>query len=586
MILNTNFFSQRFSPAFQSYVFALFAAGIIATVTALPQMLLQYELGGSYRGIIATGTDAEEYYLVRVREAYDGHASVSSPDLFEYKEKSSPQGALSENIIAGISKIFSISVPQAIVYGKFIFPFFFSLVLYGFIYFLTRNKPLALTVPFFVILGSNFIFHPKDIFFLLTLQWNKLGSFLEYLRPINPQMSSLLFFLWLWTFMVWMRKGNIWIFFLSSALLGSLFYAYLYSWTLAYAIVAMFFIFSFKKDAAILGIRKKKLIALVFLSFVFSIPYWMNFFELRQDVLYSVLQRRYGFFQSHEALWSNFLFFDLALLFFLYRKKEKDMNYYLFLSVILSLWALINQQVTTGLRFYPGHWHWYSTAPFTIILVLLAFFKTFQTKERFMKWIAAVFILAAFTNGAVRQTNAYRDIRESSMKSQRQREVFDWLNKNTQKDDVVLADKSLNVNLGIYTHNNNYLTRWGHFYLIPHERLEDSFLAQAFLNQADEKNIEKFIHSDNRYLYEIVYGRHRLRSGECTNECVHPREVEEWRIKYLSWKDAVDFEKFLKKYRMNYALEDTQEYPEWNLGRFSFLKFITEINGVKIFQVL
>lgn len=586
MILNTNSFLQKFSQALQSHIFALIAASVIGIVTALPQILLQFELGESYRGIIATGTDAEEYYLVRVREAYDGHASVSSPDLFEYKEKPSPQGALSENIIAGISKIFSISVPQAIVFGKFIFPFFLALVLYGFIYFLTRNKPLALTVPFFVILGSNFIFHPKDIFFLLTLRWNRLGSFLEYLRPINPQMSSLLFFLWLWTFMLWMRRGNLRIFFLSSVLLGSLFYAYLYSWTLAYAILGMFFIFSFKKDAAILGIRKKKLVPLVFLSFVFSIPYWMNFFELRQDPLYPILQRRYGFFQSHEALWSNFLFFDLALLFFLYRKKERDVNYYLFFSVFLSLFILINQQVITGLRFYPGHWHWYSTAPFTIILVLLAFFKIFQTKVYFIKWLSAVLILAAGINGVARQLNAYREIRESSMKSQRQREVFDWLNENTQKDDVVLADKSLNVNLGIYAHNNNYLTRWGHFYLIPHERLEDSFFAQAFLFQADEKNVEKFIHPENRYLYEIVYGRYRLRSGECTNECVHPREVEEWRKKYLLWKEEVDFEKFLKKYRINYALEDTKEYQEWNLGRFSFMKFITEINGVKVFQVL
>lgn len=572
----------------KKYFAVIFFACAVGLITVLPQIILRYDLRDGYRGIIITGTDAEEYYNSRIREAYDGHWKLASPDLYEYKYKPYVQPPLFEIFVSSLAKIIGLSASQMIVAGKFFFPFLLYIVLYFFALAFSKNKFFSISLPVLLIAGSNSIFHPKDLLHIITYRWENISGMIDYTRPINPQLSSLIFFLWLLIFYKWLNGRRQIFYMLSVVLLGSMFYGYLYSWTLAFGIIGACFIFSLFNRTLKEDFPAAKLLLMMAYACIIGIPYWLNFYALVNDPLYSEVQKRYGFFSSHEFLWSSALAIDFFILYALYWRREKDKFFYILLGSFLSIEFLINQQVLTGFRFYPGHWHWYYTTPLSI---LLAFYSLYYCIEkRGMKKTAIIISVCAISfglmNGILKQYNSYQAISASARERQGYAEIYQWLELNTGAEDVILADGDLNVNLAIYTSNNNYFSRWGEFYLIPHERFLDRLYARLYLNGASKENIGDFLTGENKDVYEVLYGRYRLRKGLCQNGCFNKDEIDAMKKDYLDFIQDINFENFLKKYRLDYAIWDMKNNPKWNLDQYEFMKFITEVNNVKIYKII
>lgn len=581
MIVKINGMKDFISKNFQAFIFAL----LVGCITSLPQLLIMHEPG--YRGIAITGSDSEEYYNGRVREVYDGHYSIANHDLYEYKNKPYVQTPLPEIMVAIVGRILGISAAQIVSFGKFLFPFLLYLILYLFVRGVTENTKLSIAVPAAIILASNLIFFPADILKLFSSHFGELHGINLYSRPINPQISSLIFFIWVYVFYKWLKNKSHILYIFSVLLLGLFFYVYIYSWMLAYVLIALLIFISFFNKRMRQYFPLQKLLLMLALSFILSIPFWINYYALQYDPWYGLLQKHYGFYKTYAPIWSDLLLVDFVILFLLYRKKNKDLNFYIFLSIFLSLYLVINQQVITGIRFFPGHWHWYYTTPFSILLFLW-YTNTIILKYHLMfsKIFLGFIIIFSFLNSFIKQNNLYYIFKEDLIYNQKYADVFGWLDTNTNNDDVVLTHGALNLNLPIYTHNNSYISLWGQLYLVPEERIRDITFTHLYLQGVNEKNIDAFITFKDRFVRLMLFGYYKMRAEHCSHDCYSEEEINTIKKNYLDFYKNVNFEEFLKKYKIDYAVWDPRTEKMWNLDRYPFFTLVKEINGVKIYKVI
>ena len=80
-------------------------AVLVGSIIVFPQIFLTIQLGNDYQGINFTQTDSENYYIARIREAYDGHLKIANAEFYEYKDLPYLQPALPEIILASLAKI-------------------------------------------------------------------------------------------------------------------------------------------------------------------------------------------------------------------------------------------------------------------------------------------------------------------------------------------------------------------------------------------------------------------------------------------------------------------------------------------------
>ena len=580
-------FTSPIKTLLKNHGLAIIIALLIGLVVILPQIFLIYDLEDEYKGISMAGSDGEEYYSMRVQEVYDGHYKISSPELYEYKNKPYVQPPFPEIAMAISGKILGLSARQIITLAKFILPFFFYLVLYFLILSTTKNKMLSLTGPVIIILATYFIFRPKEIFYLLTFQFEKIKGFIDYYRPVNPQFSSLIFFTWLLIFYHWLKKQKTVLYLGAIITLGLMFYTYPYSWMLAYSIIGFLILFSFNRKTNLKPLTKKLVLVLV-LSFIISLLYWLNFYQTINDPLYDMLKKWNAFFKSHLPIWSNLLFLDFIIFVLLFWKKEKNINFYFFFSVFLALGFVINQQIVTGIKFHPGHWHWYYTTPFSILLLLWVFYSLIKKNKKLIIITSIILLIIGFSNGVIRQYNDYQSKKEEAISLQKYKSVYDWFNSNTDKDDVVLADDKLSANFPVYTHNNVYLSQYAELFFTPPERFENKFLTRLYLQEVNKENIDQYVNIQNRDVFVILLGFLRQKAGQCgrSQECFSQEELNGLKEKYFELRDNGDFEQLLKKYRLDYAVQDTKDDNHWDLDQYDFMEFITEINNVKIYKIM
>ena len=576
MILH--FLNRNWSPI----LFALLTGLIIV----FPQMALIIDLGENYQGINIDKTDSENYYTIRVREIYDGHLEAANPEFYEYKNEPYLQPSLSEFILAFLAKIFFLTPAQIIILGKFIFPGLLYLAIYFFSFKITKSKILSLTIPLVIIFASKIVSFPQEIFSLFNGQIFDNTTFNNYSRPIHPQFSSLIFFIWLTCLYVWLKTKRNLLFWFSAILLGLMFYIYPYSWILALAITGFIFCFAFLNIFEDSKSLRKKILLMVGIAVLISVFYWLNLFSALESPDYKIAQLHYGFFKSHQPLIGKLLILDFIVLALLFFRRKKDLNFYFFLSLLLASLAAINQQIITGLRFYPGHWHWYYTIPFSIILVLWACYYWLDRINRkiYLYIFLIATILFSLINGFLSQYSAYQNNKDTYLNYQRYGPVFKWLENNTNRDNVVLADKILRDKIIIYTHCNNYLpSNFGALYLVPHQRFLDALFVDLSLKKINSEKFYKYLTAHPTDFYDTLFSFYYQQVCHCL--CYPISKVKKLKDDYQIFSTK-NFEEELKKYRIDYVVWDTQINKTWNLNQYKFMDFIIEINNVRIYKVI
>ena len=104
---------RKVRPHLGALVLAV-AAGLLS---GLPQHLAETSIGDDYHGVPFLFQDAELVYLTRIHEFQDGHPSVSSPFLHDYKDGSSslmaPVGEYMYWVLSGYGTL-SLSAEQTL----------------------------------------------------------------------------------------------------------------------------------------------------------------------------------------------------------------------------------------------------------------------------------------------------------------------------------------------------------------------------------------------------------------------------------------------------------------------------------------
>jgi len=491
---------------FLAIVFALFIGAIMVG----PQLLFIYSSGSDYRGIYMANTDAEYHYMARMQEAVD-NGGLGNPFIYENKTGvPSTIYTISETILAWPAKIFNFSIPNLNLFYKFLLPVIIGLLIYSFVFRLIDSRMWSVAAMFAVLFGSTLLSFPDIIHFL---HWDQVyGSFAIYSRPINPEVSSIIFFVYLHLLLSALNKKTWAIFTFLGVILGLSFYIYFYSYTFFLALNAVLLIMNLisKKYDIVLKIAGAT-------SLGIGIGLWsiMNTIAIYTHPNYKFMAELIDVASTHHPIFSVFGLLTLVVL-ILFSWHNREKNNLLFLwSLLITSFIVINQQVITGILLQEGHYHWYFNVPIFIFVFIFVLYYLVNNKPRWSFGLAVTICIISTASTFQIQSSSYHMNFSEATNNQRYGMVISWLNENTSKESVVFADNYLSQLIPAYTGANVVWEDHAAFYLVSPERR--------------------------------LFNPTTLLAKQ-------------------------DFKKALSEYRVDYFIWDIKKEPEWRLNKYSFLK--------------
>lgn len=569
---------------FKRHKLALIMSFIVGLIALSPHIVFPLQLGKEYKGIYMMQTANETEYLARIKEITDGYWKLGSVPFYEYKDN---PPLMAPNVLdflyAGANYVSGISISNLVIISKFFLPALFFLLIYFFIRQLSRNKEFlsnkisAIGGGLLIVLGYDLVDYGSLFSYIKGI--NSPSDFLLWTRPINPILGGMLIFGFLLVF--WKlyknettgRKSKYLIF--SAGILFSLaIMSYFFSWGIILSLLAVFGLISLiSKNWLLL----KKVCLIAFLGILFSAPYLYNIYSAAKNPIYKESAVRTGIFYGRELFLNKFLilalFIFLAASFavFYARKKEiggsffKEKWWPVCLAMITCGFIALNQQLATGQTVWPYHFVQY-TIPLSIAAIFIALYN-FSFYSGFLKklWMAISFIAIAgsLSFGAYTQAMAYKNNFASYKEKQKYAEVFDWINKNAEKDCVVLTEDKVFLNkfLLIYTNCNVYFSDFNSF-MLPNERLYHNYMTFLKLQGVNENNITEYVEKNAQDVAVHFYGAEGLRFNSASPSFLATKD--KFINDYENFLEE-DFMEKLKKYKVDYFLIESSK-------KYSFLK--------------
>lgn len=561
-----------------SHWFAYVAALVIGFVMILPQVLFIIQAGPRYQGINIFETDAEYYYISRIQEVYDGHYTIANSILAQGKDMPYVQPPLGELIMGGIGKLFNLDIATLLVTFRFAASALLFLLVYWFALLLSRRDRLASVVAASaVLLGSNLVSHPTDLLLMIRGTFDA-QLFIDYARPINPQISSLFLFGFLVTLVRLFQTRHIVSAAIAAVLYGLSFYVYPYTWTFLSVVIGLSALWLLLK-------RRWWLFGLIctigVTGLVIAIPYFINTVAVVNHPSYEMLHSTWGLLNAHTPVFSITIVAGLFFATVLYWLKKDDR---LPASVIALLFfsgaVAINQQVITGKELYYGHYHWYFVKPFFALsgsLVLFELLRRIRVEKyvRFFVFVTACSILVY--NGIMIQRASYRHYYDSYLSMQRYGDVINWVNKNTERDEVAyvpqsfffpLPDRSslldypsvtLSRLIVSYTPLNLYFSRYANFYLfedVDYKTFNLYIVLKLLAIPPDQVFSYLRNHPDIFSDYYLAYFKERGQTfNDIPNEWITTLANDYRFFHSLSW------EEIWQRYPVNYIIWDKGDLP-------------------------
>lgn len=476
---------------FVKHYAAIIAAFFVGFLMVLPQIIFVQSLGKNYKGLYMMNADAETHYLARMNKACAGEG-MGNPYYFENKnDVPNVFYEIAESAAALPCNILGIGVTNLNLIYKFIFPAAIFLLIYAFLYRLKLGWLWSLSGACLILLGNSLV-SIEDISNLIGFK-EVYSQFALYSRPINPELTGLVFFVYLHLLYSFFhmdtdrppyeakRRGKQWaICATMTAVFGLSFYLYFYLWTFILALNFCVVVTCFLTK----NLRTKALFAAL-VTFLGMAAGFRSIYELYLIKTHPWLKLISGEYllPSHEPIVSV-AGVIVTVLFgvYLYQKtylnkktikSELEPDQIFLIAALASTWIVVNQQVLTGISMQAGHYHWYFNTPiFLIILMFLIanFIEIlFKSKKQIMvaKRIAATFlILISLWSAAWIQYSSYRQGYEHAVALQAYGNVFDWLNQNTVPDDVVVVNKELSELLPVFTKLETFEAGYGKYYLL------------------------------------------------------------------------------------------------------------------------
>lgn len=568
---------KNFSKIIKDHKWAISFAFLIAIIISYPQ--IRFRFNESYQGIDMPLESAEDFYWTRIQEVRDGYFSSASPYLREGKEGPYSQPSLPEISAAYLGKLFFLDLNNTILLTRIFFSFSLFLAIYSFIFLLFKEKLFGLAASTTVFFSSSLL-KPLGLLKLLSGEISGDG-FLGFSRITHPLVSSFFFFTFLSFFWLFLEKKRWYFGGLSGLFLGLSFYIYLYTWTFLYAFSGvLILIFLFQSDWQ----KIKRIIFVLFLSLLVAIPYFINLYQMSIHPNYFELQQRYGLAETRVPILGYVV--PLLFIIFLFFFPRKHRNRYFFsLALVIAPFIVLNQQLITGKILHPGHYHWYYHTPLALIFLVIIFLNKLSEikREGLKKALAILIIGVGFYNGFLIQAASYAKYEEGFVQAQRYGPILEWLDKNIQKEEVVLADPELSGYVPIYTSLNvAYHSAALHYLSVARERLlNNEFLIYRLDGLKPEEAKEVFSRDKDQLSFRIYGLYYREKVG--SNREIPDEVLLELALKYQDFY-LQPVEGYLRKYRVGYVIWDTKLHPRWALDQYHFLSKIYEEREIKVYQ--
>ncbi|MCR4334265.1 MAG: hypothetical protein NUV47_00845 [Patescibacteria group bacterium] len=481
-------------------IFALFSGLIVVGPN------LFFVNSTSYKGLPMVYSDAESLYLSRINAVYKGCIVSCNPYIKEYGNKYPFfDPSISETILAIPGVILNISVPALKVFYEFFLPFVLSLLIYSLIFRLTSSVAWSVFGSVFIVLGYNLI---NDVDLISFIDFGNIfkwktneTSFLQFSRPVNPQFSSLIFFVYLHVLLSTMMKKT-WKWFITLALVyGFSFYIYFFTYTFITLVQGVLIgLFLLHKEYSSIF----KSIVSTILGLIIGVPVIIEIYKVFHHPYYSTIPTEY-LIKTHTPDFTliGIILFGLFIVIFalsLLKIKKNKVSTYFVTILVLSCFIMRNQHIITGAIMQYSHYEWYFFSPiFVVAIVYFSWIFLSNSHNTRYQYILYLLILLGIANGILVQYSSYVHWLPYAEKSQRYVPVLNWIKNNISPDTIISAPYELSSIIPFYT--KNYVM-WSFFagqYIRIPDRLDDfansRLSAEKLMSIGTKYNVDYFIES-------------------------------------------------------------------------------------------
>ncbi len=582
----------------RSGIFAHWGAVCIAFLGTLlvvaPLIVFPYVAGNQYQGInIAHFATDEHYYLARMHEALAGHA-LGQPFLAEGKEAPDPTFSYVERAIAaplrlvGAENVDTVTLVNALdAVGVFIL----ILLLYAFIFRLSRNRLLAAATAFFVVCGYSIVYN-KFLFY---------SDFNTYGRSFFPWASSVPFFAFLYFLYesVVSRRG-IWYTSATTLFLGILFYTYFFSWTFAGALLfSLIVVYALARSWR----QVRDICAIGAIGLLLGFPNLLALFSFYA----SPAGAKTSFFlfaqHAHTPVISAVGLATLAVALVYVWFDRKDQNTPFIWGIIFAGWIALNQQILSGRIVQYGHYYWYFIVPLCIIVISYFIFRLMPRGWRL--WWPIALIVIALVNTAGGQYRSFFTTLPDKLREQAYAPILEKL--NTEPPGTVFMEAEGDEYpflVRIYTSDNLYWVPAAENHVFPVGRLEEALLAHLYLNRNARANPTKYLSmllaqgAINEYtsMYEDLEGyrsgldyytyRQKLASNDPSLIAPRAALMNELAMRYKElFPNRAALRSLLTARGVRYVIVDPANYSEWDISVLNPMVLIASSTDLELYSI-
>ncbi len=585
---------QAFLRFLSYHRYAIFMALIAGCIAGLPQVIAREALGSADLGIPYLVHDSEGEYLSRINEILDGHPSVSSPVLYEYKNSIAlmpPSGELLFYVLP--MKLTGLSLSAIIFLSRFFYPAFLFFLVYLLIFSLLNRRDAgakisAIAGSFLIVIGYNLVDYRGFISYLIrggnwqeTLVWDRL---------VNPITGAILLFAFLWLFLRAVNKKDRYLSLVISALILAVMSGYIFSLALGLTISVLVGVYFAWRRNWPLFVRA--LIPAVTML-VFNAAYFSSVFLAMGGGFLASDPRKSGMFLTHVPTLNMISIITLAaVLLFLavYFRQDKageeEKRWWWFsLATVLASVIVYSQQIITGRTVSPQHFVQFTT-PLNIAVAVVFLHNIMRFRVKILWWvmISLIFIISAISGW--RLLSAVPSVIPQYADLQSFAGVINYLNANAPPDCVVYVSSDYGNEINRFIPGLTSCNVYHSFYIyngVPADRVMHNFLVNLRLRGIAPAAVDKHLDA-NRFWAQAYFFRDWNDMFCCRDKWLakigNKKEIDQW---FVSVKKDIerqyvedlsqDLYDELIRYRLDYFVVDVTKQPQINKKNFPFLAF-------------
>lgn len=563
--------SQKIKEVIVAHWSAIIMAAFFSFLVSAPLVFFPLVAGDEYKGVNIQNFGGDEYsYISRGKEVAEGHNTGNSA-LREGKNGTDWFFTLNDKVLFAPIRFFGLSdVNFVAVYNiyNFVGVFLLLLLIYRFVFLLSKDKLLSILCASFVIGGYSIVYN-KRLFF---------DDFIMYGRAMYPFISSIFFFLYLNLLVQCLKNSERRYAIFAGLSFGYLFYVYFYAWSFALALNGLL--------AVLLLCRKnfQDFKKILFIS-VFGIAIGLYNLIKLTAFMNSDLGREFSYFMwssyARTAVFSKIGLAALVLFVFYAYKKRTDDNLIFIFALILTGWVALNQQLITGRMLQYGHYYWYFIVPLGIIAMLYMFWFLLKKRDYQLFFFGVVLFLVVL-NATVGQYRSFLRSLSDRLEEQNYAPIISVL-KQDKTPGVILAKDRKGLLFTLYTPHDLFWDDWALVASTPDkiQRIKDVLFVYLSLNKESRDDFSGYLDKimsdeDNEGFYKEMYISiegydsgfdYRYYRGEAMNDetkigAIREKVISDFAEEYKT----KTVREILQKYGVNYILWEKNKDPAWDLS--------------------